>query len=98
MPTFWLAHDKLPDLAGGHGRLRLFCGNLLGTLLAGVDQTHAGFNHSCYHQRIPLFAAGCVRAWAHPGVLELARLALHRAGISCAMIWVVVEGCADVRQ
>ncbi|MFQ2352704.1 MFS transporter [Aeromonas dhakensis] len=85
----WLAHEQLPTWQVGMVGSSYFCGNLLGTLLAGTLIRRCGFNRS-YYLASALFAAGCVGLgitldfWSWLGWRFI-------AGIGCAMIWVVVE-------
>ncbi|MGE6274274.1 MFS transporter [Aeromonas media] len=85
----WLAHDKLPTWQVGMVGSAYFCGNLLGTLLAGVLIKHAGFNRSYYLASV-LFAAACVGLGLTLGFWSWL-IWRFIAGIGCAMIWVVVE-------
>lgn len=85
----WLAHDNLPTWQVGMVGSSYFCGNLLGTLLAGALIRRVGFNHSYYLASL-LFAAGCVGLGVIPGFWSWLGWRFL-AGVGCAMIWVVVE-------
>ena len=85
----WLAHDKLPTWQVGMVGSAYFCGNLLGTLLAGALIKRAGFNRSYYLASL-IFAAGCVGLGVTLGFWSWLTWRFI-AGIGCAMIWVVVE-------
>ena len=85
----WLAHDAFTTTQIGVISSAFFCGNLVGTLLAGKLIHRYGFNRSYYLAAL-VFA-----------IASLAILACHSpsawifwrgiAGIGCAFIWVVVE-------
>lgn len=85
----WLAHDQLPTWQVGMVGSAYFCGNLLGTLLAGALIKRAGFNRSYYLASL-IFAAGCVGLGVTLGFWSWLTWRFI-AGIGCAMIWVVVE-------
>ncbi|MGY6039011.1 MFS transporter [Aeromonas sp. AE23HZ002T15] len=85
----WLAHEKLPTWQVGMVGSSYFCGNLLGTLLAGSLIKRVGFNRSYYLASL-IFAAGCVGLGVTLGFWSWLGWRFI-AGIGCAMIWVVVE-------
>lgn len=85
----WLTHDSLPTWQIGVVSSSYYCGNLLGTLIAGWLIKHLGFNRGYYLASV---------------VFALATLALGLAtsfwlwtfwrfvaGVGCALIWVIVE-------
>ncbi|MGL5812567.1 MAG: MFS transporter [Aeromonas sp.] len=85
----WLAHEKLPTWQVGMVGSSYFCGNLLGTLLAGSLIKRVGFNRSYYLASL-IFAAGCVGLGVTLGFWSWLGWRFI-AGVGCAMIWVVVE-------
>lgn len=85
----WLTHDAMPTWQVGMVSSSYYCGNLLGTLIAGWVIKNYGFNRSYYFASL-LFALATVALGlgAGFGAWTLWRFI---AGIGCALIWVVVE-------
>ncbi|PLR41318.1 MFS transporter [Chimaeribacter californicus] len=85
----WLTHESLPTWQIGLVSSAYFCGNLVGTLIAGAVIKRYGFNRSYYFSCLvfALATAGLaysVNFWAWLGCR-------YFAGVGCALIWVVVE-------
>ena len=85
----WLTHEALPTWQIGLVSSAYFCGNLVGTLIAGAVIKRYGFNRSYYFSCLvfALATAGMaysINFWAWLGCRYI-------AGIGCALIWVVVE-------
>jgi len=85
----WLTHDALPTWQVGVVSSSYFCGNLLGTLLAGGLIKRLGFNYSYYLASL-IFALSTV-ALGLQTEFWLWTLWRFVAGVGCALIWVVVE-------
>ncbi|AUX72272.1 MFS transporter [Erwinia pyrifoliae] len=85
----WLTHDALPTWQVGIVSSSYYCGNLLGTLIAGWVIKRYGFNRSYYFASL-LFALAIVALGLGTG-FGLWALWRFIAGIGCALIWVVVE-------
>lgn len=85
----WLTHDALPTWQVGMVSSAYYCGNLLGTLIAGWTIKHYGFNRSYYAASL-LFALATVALGLGTGFWSWA-LWRFIAGVGCALIWVVVE-------
>ncbi|CCP02739.1 Putativefamily MFS transporter [Erwinia amylovora Ea644] len=85
----WLTHDALPTWQVGIVSSSYYCGNLLGTLMAGWVIKRYGFNRSYYFASL-LFALAIVALGLGTG-FGLWALWRFIAGIGCALIWVVVE-------
>ncbi|GAJ87507.1 putative major facilitator superfamily transporter [Erwinia amylovora NBRC 12687 = CFBP 1232] len=85
----WLTHDALPTWQVGVVSSSYYCGNLVGTLIAGWVIKRYGFNRSYYFASL-LFALAIVALGLGTG-FGLWALWRFIAGIGCALIWVVVE-------
>ncbi|WP_133624069.1 MFS transporter [Erwinia sp. LJJL01] len=85
----WLTHDALPTWQVGMVSSSYYCGNLLGTLIAGWTIKNYGFNRSYYFASL-LFALATVALGLGTGFWSWA-LWRFIAGVGCALIWVVVE-------
>ena len=85
----WLTHDALPTWQVGMVSSSYYCGNLLGTLLAGGLIKRLGFNRSYYLASL-IFALATVALGLQTS-FWLWTLWRFIAGIGCALIWVVVE-------
>lgn len=85
----WLTHDALPTWQVGMVSSSYYCGNLLGTLIAGWVIKRYGFNHSYYLASL-IFALATVALGMGTGFWSWT-LWRFVAGIGCALIWVVVE-------
>ncbi|MTD26621.1 MFS transporter [Erwinia sorbitola] len=85
----WLTHDALPTWQVGIVSSSYYCGNLLGTLVAGWLIKRVGFNHSYYLASL-IFALATLALALGTGFWSWA-LWRFVAGIGCALIWVVVE-------
>lgn len=85
----WLTHDALPTWQVGMVSSSYYCGNLLGTLIAGWIIKRYGFNRSYYLASF-LFALATL-ALALGTTFWSWTLWRFVAGIGCALIWVVVE-------
>ncbi|AXU95739.1 MAG TPA: MFS transporter [Erwinia persicina] len=85
----WLTHDALPTWQVGMVSSSYYCGNLLGTLLAGWVIKRYGFNRSYYLASL-VFALATVALALGTGFWSWT-LWRFVAGIGCALIWVVVE-------
>ncbi|GAB2943175.1 MFS transporter [Hafnia psychrotolerans] len=85
----WLSHEMLPTWQVGLVSSSYYCGNLVGTLLAGALIKRIGFNRSYYLSCIvfAIATAGLALSmtfWSWIGWRFF-------AGMGCALIWVVVE-------
>ncbi|MCS3605189.1 MFS transporter [Erwinia rhapontici] len=85
----WLTHDALPTWQVGMVSSSYYCGNLLGTLIAGWVIKRYGFNRSYYLASL-VFALATLALALGTGFWSWT-LWRFVAGIGCALIWVVVE-------
>lgn len=85
----WLTHDALPTWQIGVVSSSYYCGNLLGTLIAGWLIKHLGFNRSYYLASV-VFALATVALGLQSG-FWMWTLWRFVAGVGCALIWVIVE-------
>jgi len=85
----WLTHDALPTWQVGMVSSSYYCGNLLGTLMAGWVIKRYGFNRSYYLASL-VFALATLALALGTGFWSWT-LWRFVAGIGCALIWVVVE-------
>ncbi|ROR11251.1 MFS transporter [Erwinia sp. JUb26] len=85
----WLTHDALPTWQIGVVSSSYYCGNLLGTLIAGWLIKRLGFNHSYYLASL-VFALATVALGLQSG-FWMWTLWRFVAGVGCALIWVIVE-------
>lgn len=85
----WLTHDALPTWQVGMVSSSYYCGNLLGTLIAGWAIKRYGFNRSYYLASL-VFALATLALALGTGFWSWT-LWRFVAGIGCALIWVVVE-------
>lgn len=85
----WLTHDALPTWQVGMVSSSYYCGNLLGTLIAGWVIKRFGFNRSYYLASL-VFALATLALALGTGFWSWT-LWRFVAGIGCALIWVVVE-------
>lgn len=85
----WLSHDALPTWQIGVVSSSYYCGNLLGTLMAGWLIKRMGFNRSYYLASV-IFALATVALGLQTG-FWLWTFWRFVAGIGCALIWVIVE-------
>lgn len=85
----WLTHDALPTWQIGVVSSSYYCGNLLGTLIAGLLIKRLGFNRSYYLASV-VFALATVALGLQSGFWSWT-LWRFVAGVGCALIWVIVE-------
>lgn len=85
----WLTHDALPTWQIGVVSSSYYCGNLLGTLIAGWLIKRLGFNRSYYLASV-VFALATVALGLQSG-FWMWTLWRFVAGVGCALIWVIVE-------
>ncbi|MEJ4043347.1 MFS transporter [Erwinia sp. SLM-02] len=85
----WLTHDALPTWQIGVVSSSYYCGNLLGTLIAGWLIKRLGFNRSYYLASL-VFALATVALGLQSG-FWMWTLWRFVAGVGCALIWVIVE-------
>ncbi len=85
----WLSHDSIPTWLIGMVSASFFVGNLAGTLLAGEMIPRMGYKTSfviscllCLGSTACLIPVGGLAGWMSVRFI---------AGISCALVWVVVE-------
>ncbi|MBK0033840.1 MFS transporter [Erwinia sp. S43] len=85
----WLTHDALPTWQIGVVSSSYYCGNLLGTLIAGWLIKRLGFNRSYYLASL-VFALATVALGLQSG-FWMWTFWRFVAGVGCALIWVIVE-------